>query len=167
MGDLGWYLSFGSFIGVIVLAPLIHRYFWGSQESIPMMRQLVIDTLSAQIMTLPIILCSFGIFSTYALIANILILPFVPFAMLMTFITGIAGIFSQAISEVIGLPAILVLKYSTEVIARVANLPNALIEVSFNARLMIGSYILLAAIISYLTWRTHYDFRSDTQTEHI
>ena len=42
-GDLGWYLSFGAFIGVIVLAPLIHRYFWGLAEA-GTLRGLLVET---------------------------------------------------------------------------------------------------------------------------
>ena len=87
-GDLGWQLSFASFAGVIMLAPLLHSYFFGI-KSRARFRQILIETLSAQIMTLPLLMMSFGVISNVALIANMLILPFVPLAMLLTFMSGV------------------------------------------------------------------------------
>lgn len=159
-GDLGWYLSFLSFVGVIVLAPLLHHYFWGLHRQPSTLRGLLVETLSAQIITTPIILMSFGIFSVYALLANILVLPLVPFAMLTTFIAGIAGLLIPGLAHVIALPATASLTYSTEIITRVAALPNSQIELIFNAPVMIVSYIGLIIAITYLIRRTGHDFRS-------
>lgn len=166
-GDLGWYLSFLSFIGVIVLAPLIHHYFWGKNRPPSTVRGLFIETLSAQLITTPIILMYFGIFSAYALLANILVLPLVPMAMLLTFIAGIIGLALPGLAEIGGLPATLVLKYSTSVIQRIANLPNSQIELVFNAPLMIASYIFIAVVITYLIRRTKHDFRRENSTKDI
>jgi competence protein ComEC len=158
-GDLGWYLSFGSFIGVIVLAPLLQDYFWGS-DKIPLLRQLFIDTLSAQILTMPLILLSFGQYSLYAIPANMLVLPFVPLAMLCTFVAGIGGLVAPGVAELAGYPATLILKYSIAVIERVAGLPDAQKELTFNPQLMIASYLVIGAAITYLIRRTNHDFRN-------
>lgn len=164
-GDLGWYLSFGSFIGVIVLAPLLHAYFWEPDQKASVVRQLLIETSSAQIVTAPIILLSFGQYSLYALPANILVLPFVPLAMLLTFIAGIGGLVLPGLAGFIGFPATFILRYSTTVIEKIANLPNAQNELKFNLPLMLASYILMGAIITYLKRRTNYDFRRQDQNE--
>lgn len=164
-GDLGWYLSFGSFIGVIVLSPLLQAYFWGMQGKVPMLRQLVVDTLSAMILTTPLILQVFGKFSIYALPVNIMVLPFVPLAMLFTFIAGMFGLILPRLAHYAGLPAALILKYSTEVITRFADLPGAQKDISFNPELMIGSYIGLAAIIFYLARKTKHNFRGGGNNE--
>lgn len=86
--DLGWQLSFASFAGVIILAPLLQRYFFGDKQP-GTLRQIFGETLSAQIMTLPILVLSFGVVSNVALLANILILPLVPLAMLLVFLVGL------------------------------------------------------------------------------
>ena len=164
-GDLGWYLSFGSFIGVIVLAPLLQAYFWEPSDKTPLLRQLLVDTSSAQIVTMPLILLAFGQYSLYALPANILVLPFVPLAMLMTFIAGIGGLALPGLATFIGFPATLILRYSTIVIEKVANLPNAQKELEFNPKLMLASYILIGATTTYLKRRTNYDFRSQDQND--
>jgi competence protein ComEC len=166
-GDLGWYLSFGSFIGVIVLSPLIHNYFWGRKNEPGLLRGLTVETLSAQILTMPIILLSFGQYSIYALPANILVLPFVPLAMLCTFISGAAGLIVPSSASVFGFPATLILRYSTSVIEKFANLPNSQSELVFNPALMIVSYILIAGMIIYLKGRTRHDFRGDAVEEKI
>jgi competence protein ComEC len=156
-------LSFGSFIGVIVLAPLLQRYFWGAQEKVPLFRQLFVDTLSAQIVTQPLIQLSFGLYSVYALPANIMVLPLVPLAMLFTFIAGIGGLILPGIAGVIGFPATLLLRYSTETITFFAHLPGAQKEFFFNPALMLASYILISVLIAFLIWRTKYDFRTNDQ----
>jgi len=160
-GDLGWYLSFGSFVGVIIFAPLVHSYFWNSEAGL--MRGLFVETMSAQIVTTPIILLSFGQFSVYALLANILVLPFVPLAMLCTFIAGVVGLILPQLAITAGLPATLILRYSTQVIAKVSDLPSATIELKFNPWIMIVSYVGIATLIIYMKWRTHYDFRCSSQ----
>lgn len=164
-GDLGWYLSFGAFIGVIVLAPLLHNYFWEPNKKLHMIRQLMVETMSAQIVTQPLILLAFGLYSTYALPANILILPLVPLAMLCTFLAGIAGLIAPALAPLVGLPATWILSYSTGVIEKVANLPNSQKEFEFNPILMIASYIAIAITIIYIKRRTKYDFRNSDQAD--
>ncbi len=163
-GDLGWYLSFTAFIGVIVLSPLIHHYFWGTAKRPGMLRELFISTLAAQIVTTPLILMSFGLFSVYALLANILVLPLVPLAMLCTFFAGIAGLIAPGFIGFLAFPATVILTYSTTVIQYVANLPNAQTELIFNPPLMIASYIGLGVAITYLKRRTNHDFRDPNST---
>ncbi len=166
-GDLGWYLSFLSFIGVIVLAPLVHQYFWPNKEP-SAFRQLTVDTLAAQFITTPIILGSFGIFAVFALPANAMVLPLVPLAMLCTFLAGIVGILLPALAVIAGFPAYLILKYSTSVIQFWAELPNSQFELKINSSLIIASYIFIGALIIYLKRRTQYDFRNPTSSsEHF
>jgi competence protein ComEC len=160
-GDLGWYLSFLSFIGVIVLAPLVHHYFWGSTDNVPMMRDLLVGTACAQLVTTPIILLSFEQFAVYALLANLLVLPLVPLAMLCTFLAGVFSLIFPSYSSFFGWPAELLLSYSIRVIQYFANLPSALIDVSFNRNLMLLSYIWLCAIIYFLARRTNHNFKGD------
>lgn len=164
-GDLGWYLSFTAFIGVIVLAPLIQHYFWGLSKKTPMFRQLLVDTTSAQILTMPIILLAFGQYSLYALPANILVLPLVPLAMLCTFITGICGLLFPSVVGIVGLPATLILRYSTTVIEKFATLPSSQGELVFNPKLMSVSYLVITGAIIYLKRRTKHDFRSETEDD--
>jgi competence protein ComEC len=156
-GDLGWYLSFSAFFGVIVLAPLLHRYFWGTSEP-STARSLFVETVSAQIVTQPLIQYSFGLFSAYALPANLAVLPLVPMAMLTTFIAGVASLLIGDYATIFALPATAILHYSVGAIKWWAGQPNSQFEYIFNIELMLVSYIVLGATILFLKRRTNYDF---------
>lgn len=165
-GDIGWYLSFAAFAGVIMFAPLVHRYFWGKTKKVNIIRQTAVDTMSAQLITLPIILLAFGKYSTYALVANILILPLVPFVMLLTFFAGVGSLLLPFGAHVFGYPATLLLQYMTSVISRVASLPNAQGEVSFGITALVASYAVLLLLAVYLWRKTDYQFnKSNPESE--
>jgi competence protein ComEC len=158
-GDLGWYLSFAAFFGVLVLAPLLHQYFWGAAKKPGFLRELVVSTMSAQVVTLPIILMAFGTYSIYALPANMLVLPMVPFAMLATFIAGIGSLVMPFASDLFGLPAALLLKYCIFVIDQFARLPHAQSELSFSI-LQVGiSFVAILCVVTYIARITGFNFR--------
>lgn len=157
-GDIGWLLSFTAFIGVIVLGPLLHAYFWGPARP-GALRQVVIETLSAQILTLPIIALIFGQYSILALPANLLIVPLIPLAMALTFIAGIAGLLLPGLAPIIGWPAELLLRYMTGVIDRMAQLPLASSEISISGEVAVALYLLILGLTVFLKRRTGFQFR--------
>jgi competence protein ComEC len=159
-GDIGWLLSFASFIGVIMFAPLLHMYFWGDKKS-GNIRQVFIETASAQLWTLPIIAYVFGQYSPLALIANVLVLSFIPLAMALTAIAGVAGlVFPTTIAGLLGFPAELLLRYITYVVNTLAQLPLASSEVVFSMTTVITSYGAIIVARIYMWRRTGYEFRS-------
>ena len=93
--DLGWLLSFASFSGILVLAPLLIKFFYGKKKPTTIVNLLIV-TLSATIMTTPILLYYFGSLSLISLLANLLILPTIPLSMGLTFLTGLTGFFPIA-----------------------------------------------------------------------
>lgn len=120
-GNLGWELSFAAFAGVMILAPLIHAYFYGNDKPHAVI-QILIETISAQIMTLPIILVTFGQLSIVAPLANLIILPFVPLAMLLTFIAGLAAYIVPFAATIVAWPAQTLLDIMIAVVHWCANL---------------------------------------------
>lgn len=164
-GDLGWYLSFLSFTGVIMFAPLVHEYFWGKEKRPGIMRQLVVDTMSAQLVTFPILAFSFGEYSPYALLANLLVLPFIPFTMVLTFLTGLVGLLAPHLATIVGLPADWILSYMTSVVRWVAGLPGAQGELAFGVGAMVGSYVAILLVVWWLQRRTKHSFRQDNVVE--
>ena len=123
-GDLGWQLSMTAFAGVMIVAPLMQAYFFGSSPP-GILRQILGETVAAHLVTLPLIVLSFGTVSHVAIIANLLIVPLVPLAMLLTFIVGVVGLAAPAIVGVIALPASWLLTYMTTVAGFLADLPWA------------------------------------------
>lgn len=162
--DLGWQLSFAAFAGVMILAPLLQRYFFGTKKP-GMFRQIFGETICATIMTLPILMLAFGQFSSVAIIANILILPLVPIAMLLTFVAGIGAVFIPVLAPVIGLPAQLLLGYMTTVAQYCANLPWALTVMEIQPWMTWLAYIGIVGICVYLWRATKYNLRDSSIIE--
>ncbi len=158
-GDIGWYLSFTAFAGVIVLAPLMRTYFWGKEKKVSVIKQILTDTISAQLATAPIILCAFGQFSVYALPANLLVLPLVPLAMLLTFLSGVIGILLPGVAGVATWPAQFLLRYMTSVVERIATLPGAQERILFTVPMLVLGYALLVTLCVFWVRKTTYTFR--------
>lgn len=157
-GDVGWLLSFASFAGVMFLAPLLQAYFFGDKQP-GVLRQVVGETFSAQLVTLPIILLSFGLLSNVALLANVLVLPLVPLAMLLVFGAGMVSWIIPALAEIAAQPAYWVLTYMTRVIEWLADLPWARTEVKIDGWTVTLLYAGIVLVIVALRLRTGFAFR--------
>ena len=154
--DLGWQLSFMSFMGVIILAPLLQKYFFGDKEP-GSFRQILGETLSAQIMTLPLIVLTFGLLSNVALIANMLILPFVPMAMLLTFLVGIfAGV--PIVADLLAKLSEWLLGYMIWVADWLANQSWAQMKVEISGFGAVIMYMVLGLVILYMARKTKFKF---------
>ncbi|MEO7617473.1 MAG: ComEC/Rec2 family competence protein [Candidatus Saccharibacteria bacterium] len=141
--DLGWLLSFLAFFGILVLAPAIWRRF-GEPKSI--LIKLLIESLCAQILTLPLILFIFGQLSIVAPLTNLLILPLVPIAMLVCFVAGLAGMLIPAWCGWLAWPAQIMLNFILKVIDSFASLPWAGSILYFDLQTMLASYFTIILV---------------------
>lgn len=155
-GDLGWLLSFSAFAGVMLLAPLLQAYFFGDQKP-GFIRQVVGETIAAFIMTAPILIVTFSQISNVAILANVLVLPLVPLAMLLTFATGVLSAFVPLLGSIVAYPTTWLLGYMTSVAEWLAGLPWALREVSFDALFAYVCYGGIVACMVYLWRKTKLD----------
>lgn len=143
-GDIGWYLSFLAFFGVLVLAPLAIKVLWRrSAENAPLLGVVATESFAAQIMTVPIIMYIFGRVSLVGFAANIVVVPMVPFAMLFSLIAGLAGMVAPVISGWFGLPARFILNTMLWLADWFASLPHATVLVSVS---VVGFLVLYGAI---------------------
>ena len=161
-GDLGWYLSFAAFGGVIILSPLIISYFWGQSRPNDIL-QILVETSSALLMTMPIIAYSFGQFAPLALLSNLLILPVIPIAMIATFGAGLGGIIfsSGLMAQLLAIPSELILGYMIWIGSKLASLPFAMVEVSFGLTGLILAYVSIFVLALFLKRQTKHDFLED------
>lgn len=157
-GDIGWLLSFASFIGVIVCAPLLHSYFWGDRKA-NFIRQIVIETLSAQLLTIPIIVATFGTISPLSLPANILVVPLIPVIMLFSFFGGFVGLFSTVGAGLFALPAEILLKYIIWVVDRISINPIASKTVTVGIEQIIIFYIIITICLLHMWRHSSHDFQ--------
>ncbi len=125
--DASFQLSFLATLGLVYLAPHFNKWFSRLPNFLSFRANLA-ATLSAQIMTLPIILFGFGRFSLIAVLANVLILPVVPLTMLFGFLAGLMGLISLKIAAIFILPAWFMLSYQIWVVKILSLLPFASIS---------------------------------------
>jgi competence protein ComEC len=163
-GDLGWQLSFAAFAGVMILAPLSQKYFFGDKKP-GTIGQVLGETISAQIVTAPIIIASFGQLSNIAIISNLLVLPLVPLAMLLTFAAGVASLLIPSLAIFVAMPATWILGYSINVTEYLAGLPWVTSTVSFVWWGVLLCYLIIISICLYM-WRvTKYNLRETNLVE--
>ena len=161
--DLGWQLSFAAFSGVIILAPLLQRYFFGAKQP-GVIRQIIGETVSAQIMTLPLLVASFGVISNVALIANVLILPLVPLAMLLTFMVGVCADV-PVVAGLIAAPTTWLLQYMVGVATWLAGLDWAQLEVGLSWLWVIITYLIIIGAMWWMRRQTGLQLRESNVVE--
>lgn len=122
--DTGFQLSFLSALGLIYLAPRFNNWF-SRLPNFLSFRTNLSATLSAQIMTLPIIIWEFGRVSLIAVLANVLILPAIPITMFFGFLGGFSGFISLKVAQILILPSWLLLSYQIFIVKFLSILPWA------------------------------------------
>ena len=154
--NLGWQLSFASFFGVLILSPLLQEYFFKNSQRLNAAFKLFFETFSAQIITLPLIIFNFGAVSIVSIIANMLVLPFVPIAMLFVFLTGVFSLFSP-FAQFFGFVSDLILKYSIFVIDWFSKIKGAQIEFKIDFAGLIIFYSCIIAVVLFLSMACYKD----------
>lgn len=122
--DVSFQLSFIATVAVIFFSPRIEKYFLWVPERLGL-RDIVSVTSAAYVFVLPFILYKMGNLSLVALPANILILPFIPFTMLLGFLTSFTGIIWYGFSVPFGYISYLILHYELSVVDFFSRLPFA------------------------------------------
>ncbi len=157
--DLGWYLSFFAFAGILIIAPLLIRLIYRRREPTSI-EQLITETLSAELMALPLIAFAFSTVPTYALLANVLVAPFIPIAMALTALTGIFGLIGFSFTSLFALPTTLLIGYMIAIIEWLSVLPGAMVEISLPLWVILIWYSGIAFGAYVLMKKLRYDFRS-------
>ena len=180
-GDLGWYLSFASFAGVIIVAPLLADLLGGLNRPIDddgqsvgyriksivnSVKQVAVETISVQLTTTPLILLFIGSTSFTGLITNIIVLPILPLTMLTTFVAGLSSIVLPIpVASIVAAPSNLLLGIVSGVASWGSNLPGNSVECQPTLIVVVGYYIvLLVAMVIIKLWTGH-DYRGDNVIE--
>lgn len=145
--DAGFQLSFLATMGLVYINPILQNYTkaWGEWLGV---KEVLVTTMSAIIMTTPLILYQFGRFSVVAPLANILIVPLVPLVMAVGFLVGMVGLVSTTLGQILGWGAWLVLQYIISAAEWLSSWPWASLELGgFHWVLMVAMYGLIAWII--------------------
>lgn len=97
LSDVGFQLSFMAVWGLSYISPLFNTYLQ-KMPDFARIKEILTATLSAQIATLPLTLFYFGKLSPVSVIANILVLPIIPFLT----VWGLANLIAAAVCLPLG-----------------------------------------------------------------
>jgi competence protein ComEC len=154
--DVGFQLSFAATLGLMVYAGKWtawseRRLMAGSnspvrRRAVRVLGEVLIVTLAAQILTLPLILYHFGRLSLISLPANILVLPAQPAVMLTGGLTLLAGTISPVLGQIAGWSTWLFLGYTTAIIGLLAEVPGASVPLEMGALTMVIIYVVIGTV---------------------
>lgn len=146
--NLGWLLSFASYIGIMLIGPLLTKIFYGEKRP-GFVASIILTTVAATMMTLPILLYYYGQVSLISIMANLLILPTLPFAMGFCFLTGIvAGV--PIIDSIVGTIATKILDFHIGVVEWFGKMEQFLIKIDpYEPRVFLLYLVVLVPIAIY------------------
>lgn len=98
--DVGFQLSFLATVALVCMLGM--RRNTSTETFFGSMKDILLATVVIEIVTIPLLLKTFGFVSVVALVANVLVLLFIPMAMGLTFITSVAGLVFPAYINVFG-----------------------------------------------------------------
>ncbi len=153
--DIGWYLSFLAFFGVMVLAPMLMARMKARYRD-SLVVAVAIESVCAEIMTVPFVLHIFGQMSFVALASNVLVVAAIPLAMLLSLVAGLAGMLVPAIAGWFAWPALLLLTYMLDVATILSKIPNVFVE---NLSLSLTMLLIFYAVIAFATWVLYQSLR--------
>lgn len=173
--DTGFQLSFLATLGLVWCAPGIQgayeKFRWRIMRSYRLWRQrasdtityrggaitdihlviperILIETLSAQVMVLPLLLFLFGRISLVSPLTNVLVLMAVPPAMGFGFLSGLMSYVWESLGRILGWLVWLILQYMLVVIGLFAALPGASVALpAFSWGVLVLLYTLILFII--------------------
>ena len=149
--DLSFQLSFLATMALILVSPIIEKKMTFITEKYKL-RELIVATISTQIFVLPFLLYKMGLFSVFALFANVLILPIIPLIMFLGFLSGFFGLIFNFLAVPFAFVCSLLLSYVLKIIYIFSHLPFSSINIkNFPATLMILIYVIFLIII----WKTN------------
>lgn len=138
--NLGWLLSFGSYAGIMLLSPAVKKWLYGKDEPSKIM-ELILTTISAQLLCIPIILYEFGTMSAISVLANILILPTIPITMGMTFLAGVCA--WPVFGDIFGFITKIFIDYHTIIMKVLARQKMFVIEMETEQKWVFLLYIII------------------------
>ena len=152
--DISWYLSFLAFFGVMLLAPLVtERLPTKCRDSV--LVGVGVESICAEIMSLPIVLFTFGQMSYVGLPANMLVVVLVPLAMLLATIAGVAGMALPQLGGWLAWPAKVLLNYMLDIAHVLAAVPHIFVEhLGLSLTEMLAWYAGIACMITALWFKS-------------
>jgi competence protein ComEC len=145
--DPSFQLSFVATLGLILAGPLFERRLQFVPSALGI-REFTVATVATQLFVLPLLLYQSGQLSLVSLLANLLVLIAVPYAMLTGFLAGFFGWIHTALAYPFALIAQILLSYILLVADVLERIPHASILVpSLSLWVVALLYVCMASVI--------------------
>jgi competence protein ComEC len=152
--SISFQLSFLATVAVVLVSPLLEKYFLFIPEVV---RQDLTVTLSAQLLTLPIIAANFGAVSVSGILVNALILWTVPPIMIIGIVTLLLSVISIFLATILGLVVQILLTYILDIVNLFAQTPQLNTDVRLGVAFWLGYYFLILALLLKIAKQPKYD----------
>jgi competence protein ComEC len=146
--DAGFQLSFLATLGIVYLYPLFEKKFFEGEQNI--LKETILMTLAAQFFVFPVILANFEKLSVISPLANLLILPAIPFIMGTGFAAGMAGFVFVPFGKLIGFIPHILLKIELLIVQWLAGISWSSLEIkNFGWKHILVYYFILISVLYY------------------
>ena len=144
--DIGFQLSVMSTLGILLINPLLIAKF-GKKILPKVAYENLFTTISAQVITLPILLASFGSYSLLSIIVNLLVLWTVPSLMVLGALAALLAFVFESLAVLVLYLSYPFLFYFETVVKTFGKIDTSIYVSNFPWQISIGYYLLLFAIL--------------------
>lgn len=159
--NAGFQLSFVSLLGIVYLGPALKKLLKFEDSGFAGWRENVVTTTSAQLAVLPIIIKTFGQFSLTAILANALILEFIPLTMFFGFLLAAVSSLYSYLGFVAAKLAEVLLLYEVSVIKLFAKLSIPIKMPPLAPQILVLLYY--AAIVGFIYYFSARNLKSENE----
>jgi len=152
--DIGFQLSFLAVLSLLYVLPFFEDKFerWSSFGKV---KEMFLVTISAQAFTLPLIVYYFGRLSIVAPLANILVLPILPFVMILSFVGIAVGFLSTTLSQILFWPVWLLITYLIKVVEFLSGWPVAALNIESLAGWSVAIFYVVIFVLILKPWKIY------------
>lgn len=149
--DISFQLSFLATIGLVYVGPIIKKYLMWVPQKLEL-RENLLATVSTQIFVLPLLMYATGEVSLVSILVNLIVLPFIPAAMLLGFITALLGFFAGPLTWIAAAPTYLLLWIPMKIVEIFSGIPHAAVSLP---EIPFWSVLLLYILLFWWVWWRH------------
>lgn len=144
--DAGFQLSFLACLGIVFLKPILDEWLFRLPNPLNL-RDVLTLTFSAQLAVLPLLVFHFGNLSLISPLANLLIVPFLPFLMIAGIVISFVGLIFPALAKIAAFPAWLLLNYFIKTMEILSSLPGACFNIGKISWIVLPLYYLVLILV--------------------
>jgi len=159
--DIGFQLSFMATLGLILIAPQFETLLMRAPARLGV-KNFFIATVATQIAVLPLLMYHIGEISLVSVLVNVLVLPIVPVAMLLTFLLGLAALVFSPLALLLSAPTSWVLSYIVMIATWSTYVPYAAVSLPL---LPVWTVFVLYGIGGMWWYRQYSSMKRDTKTK--